>query len=242
MSGEPGGGGSPPDFIEDLRLFEGPNEPEMGRIVYQGRERPRFAPERGRRIAHEYWFIESDGRRGWKVVQAVATFDRQPRGEPTQYRRHVEELVGRAPDNRQALDVVRANADRAVGSTVSDVFADESIRFVPPFSKDAADYRDRDDPAFDATHDRCKGCVHYIPGGGCHFVRGEIDPEDYCEEYYADYGVFAHDHGEHVEVNAELVGPNFHPGEADIADFVGEIRERLQQRQREQEGSRVEGY
>lgn len=130
----------------------------------------------------------------------------------------------------------------ARGNTTLAVFPDGSIRFAPPFTKDQAGYVTPDDPSFDATHDRCADCVHFIPGEGCHFVQGRIDGNAYCSEFYADFGAFAHDHGDHVEVNAELVGPEMAFDEADIADFVDEIEERLQQRRREREGSRVEGY
>lgn len=114
------------------------------------------------------------------------------------------------------------------------VFEDGSIRFTPPFSKEAADYRRRQDGDFDRGHGRCEACVHYIEGGGCHFVQGEIDPLAYCAEFFSDYGMFAHDHGDYVEVNAELVSPEWDYDGADIRDLVDAIEERLQQRSREQ--------
>lgn len=118
-------------------------------------------------------------------------------------------------------------------NTTIDVFGDGSIRFVPPFSKEEAEYLRPTDPGFDETHDRCGDCVHFIPDEGCHFVQGKIKPAAYCEEYYADYGAFAHKHEGHVEVNAELVGREMHFDERDIRDFVDELEERLQQRNRE---------
>lgn len=117
-------------------------------------------------------------------------------------------------------------------NTTIDVFGDGSIRFVPPHTKDDAAYRTPNRRSFDPSHDRCGSCVHYIANGGCHFVQGNIDPEAYCERFYADYGVFAHDHGDEMEVNAELVGENLHPDRAVIEGFVAEIEERLQERER----------
>lgn len=123
--------------------------------------------------------------------------------------------------------------NRVDGGALEAAFDDGSIRFRPPFDKGEAGYVVPGRAGFDPRHDRCRDCVHYISGGGCHFVQGEIDPEAYCDEFYADYGVFAHEHADHVEVNAELTGPAWDFDSADIHDFVDEIEERLQQRQRE---------
>lgn len=122
---------------------------------------------------------------------------------------------------------------RRKSNTTTRVFTDGSIRFTPPYTKAEADYRTDEDPDFDTSHDRCQDCVHYIPGGGCHLVQGEIDPEYYCGEFFADYGVFAHDHGSYVEVNSELYGSALDIEDFDIRDFVDEIEERLQQRMRD---------
>lgn len=121
------------------------------------------------------------------------------------------------------------------GNTVTRIFEDGSTRFLAPFSKEEAEYVSPNDPDFDHTHDRCAECVHWIPGGGCHFVQGEIDAAAYCAQFFADYGVFAHEHENHVEVNSELVGSAWDFDESDIQDFVDEIEERLEQRLREKE-------
>lgn len=127
-------------------------------------------------------------------------------------------------------------SDRLRGNTTIRTFEDGSIRFLPPFTKEEAAYFPTDDPAFDPTHDRCGSCVHYIPGMGCHFVQGEIDPEAYCEEFYADYAAFAHEHPGHAEINAELAAPNWAWSEETITDFVTDVRERLEQRRRDRSG------
>lgn len=114
-------------------------------------------------------------------------------------------------------------------NTSIQTFDDGSIRFQPQFTKDEAGYRETDAADFDPSHDRCGDCVHYIPENGCHLVQGDIDPEDYCAEFYADYGVFAHEHDQHVEVNFEMRGRKLDFEQSDIQDFVDEIEERLQQ-------------
>lgn len=220
------GASSPPDDINGLRLFESPQEGERGRIVYQGDERPNFAAPHS--TAHEYWIIEKHAPREWNLVQTIATFIR---GEG--FDRKHERLVGQFRTNEKAVRNIHRHLDEAVGNTVREHFDDGSIRLEPPFTKEEADYRSVNDPDFDRDHDTCGTCVHYVPGRGCHFVQGEIRPEDYCTEFYADYGVFAHEHEGDVEVNAELVGHSWNYDDAAIADFVDEIEERLHQRQRE---------
>lgn len=125
--------------------------------------------------------------------------------------------------------------DELVGNQVVETFGDTTIRFKPPYSKEEAEYIEPGADVFDPEHHRCGDCVHYISGGGCHFVQGDIRPSAYCAEFYADYGVFAHDHGDHVEVNAELIGEAMAFDERDIHDFLDGVEERLQQRARERE-------
>jgi hypothetical protein len=209
----------PPEEINGFRLFERPYDGESGRIVYQGEERDRMADPGG--VAHEYWFIEQGSSGDWKLVQAIATFER---GEG--YKRHMERLASTFDSNQEAVEALFAHIDDIIGDTVRQVFSDGSIHFEPPFSKEAAEYRSQGGQAFDTAHDRCGSCVHYIPGGGCHFVQGEIDPGDYCERFYADFGLFAHDYGDEVEINVESRGPNWGPTDGAIEEFVAEVERR----------------
>lgn len=227
------GPSQPPENINGLRLFERPMEAEAGRIVYQGKERPNAV----RGTAHDYWIVEKQAPREWRLVRAVATFNRG-----SGYQRHDEEVLGTFQTD---LAGVEAISDHAVESptggvprsqSVTRALYDGSVRFMPPFSKSEAVYRPTSDPDFQSSHDRCGDCVHYIDGGACHFVQGDINPAAYCEEYYADYGVFAHDHDDYVEVNAELIGDKWDLDEAAIADLVDEIEERAQQRLRTRRG------
>lgn len=112
--------------------------------------------------------------------------------------------------------------------SVSRHFPDGSTRFRPQHSKEEAAYREAGSSRFDPEHGRCGSCVHYIPGGGCHFVEGEIDPEDYCEEFYADIGVFAHQHSDRFDINAVLEGDNWEASPEAVTDFVEAIEDRLE--------------
>lgn len=59
-----------------------------------------------------------------------------------------------------------------------------------PFNKEEAAYVDQADPEFDTSHPKCEDCAHYDGEGNCVIVPN-IDPEDYCERFYADVGFFA---------------------------------------------------
>lgn len=114
------------------------------------------------------------------------------------------------------------------------VFSDGSIRFKPPFSKSQADYREIGDRDFDGSHSRCGSCSHFIENeknrqiSGCHVVQGEINPEDYCEEFYSDVGVFGHKHDDFVEINLTLLGENFDEWSGmDVDEFADTVEGEL---------------
>lgn len=218
-----------PREVGSLRLFEEPFEGEMGRIVYQGRDRPDFGTRRG--AAHEYWFVEKSGPRDWRVTRAIASFER---GEG--FDRHIEELVAKVDNNAEGVQIVKERAFETVGGNVFAHFEDGSIRFTPDFTKREANYREKGDPAFDDDHKPCATCVHYIPGEGCHMVRGRIKPDEYCEEFFADYGVFGHRHENYVEKNMEMFGGAFDWDERDVDEFVDDVEEALERVSRQQQG------
>lgn len=78
----------------------------------------------------------------------------------------------------------------AQNNTLIEAFEDDSIRFVPQHTKEDAHYTTNIGPEIPADA-RCGNCAHFIPGGGCHVVQGEIDPSGVCLEFYADFGIFA---------------------------------------------------
>lgn len=65
-----------------------------------------------------------------------------------------------------------------------------------PFDHDEAEYVDPGHEDFNRSHPRCEDCAHYDGEGNCHIVPN-IEPEGYCETYYADAGFFV-DGGESV--------------------------------------------
>jgi hypothetical protein len=79
--------------------------------------------------------------------------------------------------------------------------------FIPPFEKQEVDYKGPSEG--DKPHLDCKDCVHYIKGGGCHMVQGEIDKDGYCEDLYSDMGIFARIYNGEFEINLALWGEMF---------------------------------
>lgn len=121
------------------------------------------------------------------------------------------------------------NDDKSIGggNSLISVNNDGSVTFMPPFTKEEAGYGD----GGVATPAKCKDCAHFIEGGGCHFVQGEIDPEDVCEQFYADYGVYG-DNDTDVGLSnpVNVWGEKFDWSENDIEDFVRRVRESLEDR------------
>lgn len=83
----------------------------------------------------------------------------------------------------------------------------EYTSFIPPYEKDEVSYHYEGEG--DKPHLNCEDCVHYIEGGGCHMVQGEIDPEGYCEDLYADVGLFARVYDGEFEINLASWGEMF---------------------------------
>lgn len=57
-----------------------------------------------------------------------------------------------------------------------------------PFTKEEAGYIPPGQVP--ASEGKCKNCAHYDNHGNCHIVPN-IDPDGYCEEFYADVGFYA---------------------------------------------------
>lgn len=96
--------------------------------------------------------------------------------------------------------------DREYGRGMTDTGGDETS-FMPPFSKEDARYHgpgEGPEPELD-----CKDCAHFIEGGGCHMVQGEIRPQGYCQDLYADFGVFARADGDDLLITLVTLGEKF---------------------------------
>lgn len=126
----------------------------------------------------------------------------------------------------------RTGSSQTVGSGIEKDevvdYGDGSIRFRPRFTQREASYLYEGDREYDDEHPVCDECAHFIEGGGCHMVEGPIELDGYCEEFYADVGVFAHRHDEGVEENLSVWGYDFDWSISDAEEFAMDIREILE--------------
>lgn len=157
----------------------------------------------------------------------------------------VEEAVKGATDTEVPLNprgtVTVEDADIEVErkeETVDEVVRPQGERREPetivgpvrkPFSKEDAKYRERGDELFDPAHPRCESCAHYDGEGNCHIVP-DIEADEYCEEFYADLGMFA-DKSDiapgNIFVNLTLLGENFDWDTVDAEKFLDEAADEL---------------
>lgn len=106
--------------------------------------------------------------------------------------------------------------------------ASNQVKFTPPFSKEDADYHppaEGPEPHLD-----CKDCAHYIEGNGCHVVQGYIHEDGYCEDLYADFGIFGKVEGNSIIVNLAQWGDRYRDRMEmeNIREGISEIKETLQ--------------
>lgn len=92
---------------------------------------------------------------------------------------------GRSNETRRGASSSQQSRDT---DAVVETFDDGSVRFMPRFTKEEADYTDRAESRDITVH--CEECANYIEGGGCHLVQGPIEPKGFCEEFYSDYVFF----------------------------------------------------
>lgn len=107
-----------------------------------------------------------------------------------------------------------------------DAFEDGSIRFLPPFSKERADY----DLNGNEGGKNCRDCAHFVEGGGCLVVQGRIRPQDVCHEFFADFGTFADNVDPEIDISLSLFGEQFDWDRRDITDFIDQLREKMEGR------------
>lgn len=99
-------------------------------------------------------------------------------------------------------------------------------RVVKPFDHEDADYREPGDDDFDPNHQRCRDCAHYDDNGNCHIVE-DIEPDAYCSNFFADFGVFGHRHPGFVELNLSMVGDAFNWSTDDAESFIEKVADEL---------------
>lgn len=95
-----------------------------------------------------------------------------------------------------------------------------------PFSHEDAGYREEGDEEFRRRHKKCRDCAHYDDNGNCHIVQ-DIDPDGYCEEFYADVGVFGVRDGSVSRTNLYLIGHGFDWVNASVREFIRKAKDRL---------------
>ena len=119
------------------------------------------------------------------------------------------------------------NRATASGNSVVKTHANGSVTFMPQFNKEQADYIGPQDRARDRSHSPCSSCAHYIEGGGCHLVRGGIEPDGYCEEFYSDVSISAHAHPSQVEIPITIWGEDFDWSLGDLSKFVKTVEQKI---------------
>lgn len=133
-------------------------------------------------------------------------------------------------DSRRDKALKERQAQYGEGNTVREIYDDGYVEFLPQFTKEEANYHEPFSGGSAAELD-CENCAHYIEGGGCHVVQGEIDPEGHCEEYYADVGFFAKGSAPGVNpvVNLVMWGERAKKRleQGSSAKIVGDIKERI---------------
>jgi hypothetical protein len=107
-----------------------------------------------------------------------------------------------------------------------------AITFVPEFRKSDAGYVRHGSQNFDSSHSRCEDCAHYIEGGGCHLVQGEIDPKAYCTELFSDISISGHKHPNGVEIPITIWGDGFNWTRQDMQRFVQSVKNKIESRLR----------
>ena len=107
--------------------------------------------------------------------------------------------------------------------------------FYPPFTKMQAKYHNprEADKKFPNRDDYCKNCVHYLEGGGCRFVRGNIEENAVCEDFYSDFGVFADEEtmdnpNSGVHITAYMFGEIYDWDKNEIQEFLDYVKQRME--------------
>jgi len=148
--------------------------------------------------------------------------------EGTSYRRDDDEEEHRRRrrdngDRRRSRSGSRSSAGKSMG--LMDIHSDGSVTMMPPFTKDEADYM----PGGSREEPNCKDCVHFLEGGGCSLVQGEIDRNAHCERFYADIGLFG-ENKRREGLNLRLWGEAYDFDQFDIDQFIRMAEEAMEEK------------
>lgn len=118
----------------------------------------------------------------------------------------------------------RRSGSRSEGKSMDlmGVNSDGSITMMPPFTKEEAQYETHTPHSY-----QCKDCVHFVEGGGCTLVQGEIDPDAHCENFFAEVGMFGSQFSDPV-LNLKLWGDDYSMSMRDIDEFIDQVEEALE--------------
>lgn len=138
-----------------------------------------------------------------------------------------EGLVIAAVETPGMAQAILGIKDDDPNQTFSEVGGPENRDFVvKPFTQQQAKYRQRGDPQFSESHPKCKDCAHFDGHGNCLIVPN-IEPDEYCEEFFADVGVFGVEVGAIPDVNLTVFGEDFDWSRGKIENFMDRVKESL---------------
>lgn len=97
-----------------------------------------------------------------------------------------------------------------VNDTVDEVVrpqGNDEVTLIPPFEKDEVGYVEGEN-----THGswkKCEDCVHYVSGGGCKMVKGDIESDAHCDDLFADLQINGRTEEDGFKTNLIAKGDNF---------------------------------
>lgn len=129
----------------------------------------------------------------------------------------VEESLGevKSEKGREAIQESSAIGSHAGGGNVTKEFSHSEAKVKRPSDDD-----------YDPNHSKCKSCAWYDNNGNCRIVE-DIEPNYYCENFYADVLVAAHEHPDKMEVNLVAWGSNADFGMKQIKELADRMKDRL---------------
>jgi len=116
------------------------------------------------------------------------------------------------------------------GNVKVEAHDDGSITFKPEFTKEQANYVGAWDNNKDKDHSPCKDCAHFIEGGGCHLVQGDIEPNGYCTELFSDISISGHKHPNGVEIPITIWGDGFNWTRQDMQRFAQSVKNKIERK------------
>lgn len=159
---------------------------------------------------------------GMSSSRSSPSGDSRPKRDVNTGGRHNGDDKERRRDDEEYRRRRRGGRSSGKSMDLIDVNSDGSITMMPPFTKEQAEYETHTPHSY-----QCKDCVHYVEGGGCTLVQGDIDPEAHCERFFAEVGMFGSQFSDPV-LNLKLWGEDYSMAMRDIKEFVEEVEEEME--------------